>query len=82
MANTTIKIKDNGPCIVTGEFEVLDGDGNPLDTSGKPMVALCRCGQSANKPYCDGSHAGAGFESEVRAEPHSEETGDTPSEEE
>lgn len=59
-----IKIMDNGPYRVKGDFEILDGEGNKLET--KPQISLCRCGLSEDKPFCDGSHK-EGFQSEVRA---------------
>jgi len=52
---------------VKGDFEISDGEDNKLDSEKQEMVALCRSGQSKNKPFCDGSHVGAGFESRVRA---------------
>jgi CDGSH-type Zn-finger protein len=56
-----IELRDNGPLLVKNlkDFRLPDGTGAPE----KPIMALCRCGQSKNKPYCDGSHAGAGFDS-------------------
>lgn len=60
-----IKINDNGPLMVKGEdVQLLDGEGNELET--KKAYALCRCGLSDNKPFCDGSHT-KGFDSSVRA---------------
>jgi CDGSH-type Zn-finger protein len=44
----------DGPLIVRGDFELRDIDGEPLDAAR--TVALCRCGRSAVKPFCDGSH--------------------------
>ena len=52
----------NGPLLVTGNLEVVSGTGRTTDKVTK--TALCRCGQSKNKPYCDGSHVAAGFEAE------------------
>jgi len=49
----------NGPLLVTGNLEVVSGTGRTTDKVTK--TALCRCGQSKNKPYCDGSHVAAGF---------------------
>lgn len=49
-----------GPLIVVGACTVQDADGNVLKEGAK--MALCRCGASGNKPFCDGSHGGAGFE--------------------
>ena len=60
-----IKIMDHGPYRVKGEFELLDGAGNKLET--KQQISLCRCGFSKDKPFCDGSHKAEGFQNEVRA---------------
>ncbi len=49
----------NGPLLLKGELEVLDADGNVLKRDAK--AALCRCGASANRPFCDGSHKSCGF---------------------
>jgi CDGSH-type Zn-finger protein len=57
--------KKNGPYIVTGdlsELTLIDADGNKYDLSGKQSVALCRCGASVNKPFCDGQHSKIGFQ--------------------
>jgi CDGSH-type Zn-finger protein len=51
---------ENGPLIVRGDFEILDADGNPVP-AGRKTVALCRCGVSAIKPFCDGTHKLVGF---------------------
>jgi CDGSH-type Zn-finger protein len=52
----------NGPLLVSGNLEIVSGTGRTTDKVIK--TALCRCGQSKNKPYCDGSHVAAGFEAE------------------
>ncbi len=66
--STEIQAFDNGPLLVKGDDVVLkDGEGAGFNLEGKPSIALCRCGQSANKPFCDGSHQGASFESSCRA---------------
>ena len=49
----------NGPLMVTGNLEIVSGTGRTLDKVTKTF--LCRCGESKNKPYCDGSHKAAGF---------------------
>ena len=64
MADQTIKVNDNGPYVVRGSIEVTDADGNAFET--KEVFALCRCGQSSNKPFCDGTHSKVGFESAPR----------------
>lgn len=54
-------LKD-GPLVVVGNLEITTGTGRTINRVRK--TALCRCGQSANKPYCDGTHARVGFKSE------------------
>ena len=49
----------NGPLLVSGNLEVVSGTGRTTNKVTK--TALCRCGQSANKPYCDGTHNKVGF---------------------
>ncbi|MEM7344548.1 MAG: CDGSH iron-sulfur domain-containing protein [Chloroflexota bacterium] len=56
-----IKAMKGGPCVIMGSATYIDADGNEQTTPGK-AIALCRCGQSANKPFCDGTHSAAGFE--------------------
>ncbi len=58
-AATTIAVAADGPFYVHGEVEVVDSDGAVVTTDAR--VALCRCGVSENKPFCDGKHAEAGF---------------------
>lgn len=55
-----IEERENGPLVVSGVTEMAGADG-PIET--KPVMALCRCGASKNKPFCDGSHNDIGFES-------------------
>ena len=55
-----IQAMKNGPLLIEGKAEITDENGDVNETKGK-MVALCRCGQSANKPFCDGSHQKVGF---------------------
>jgi len=57
---TTITPYRDGPLIVRGEFRLLDQDGNEIDP-GRDTIALCRCGKSGIKPFCDGSHKRSGF---------------------
>jgi CDGSH-type Zn-finger protein len=70
----TIKARLNGPYLVSGDMNELaltDANGNPYDLSGKLTVALCRCGGSTTKPFCDGTHSATGFqaaEAAVQAE--------------
>jgi CDGSH-type Zn-finger protein len=58
----TVKALQDGPLQVKGEIEVQDGQGNAIGT--KPGdIFLCRCGSSANKPFCDGAHKKVAFKS-------------------
>lgn len=67
MADVTIKIRPNGPYLVSGPIALVDADGAPFDTSGRDTVALCRCGGSVNKPFCDGTHSKLGFDAATKA---------------
>lgn len=65
VAEVTIKTMPNGPYLVQGDMaEVVDVDGNTLLC--RTVMALCRCGGSKKKPFCDGSHIEVGFVSEPR----------------
>jgi len=64
VSKVQIKVNDNGSLRVTGDVELIDGEGNVFET--KPTFSLCRCGMSNNKPFCDGTHKGK-FQSTVRA---------------
>jgi len=57
--SVTIKVKDNGPYIVEGEFRLVDMNGNEIPVK---KSALCRCGGSTTKPFCDGTHSKIGFQ--------------------
>jgi CDGSH-type Zn-finger protein len=63
-----IKVRENGPYKVTGPIRLIDADGNEfeLPDDGEP-VALCRCGGSTTKPFCDGTHSKVGFDAAERA---------------
>jgi CDGSH-type Zn-finger protein len=56
----TMQVKANGSIRVTGDVDFLDADGNVIKSENG--FSLCRCGHSANKPFCDGAHKAAGFE--------------------
>jgi len=58
----TIKSIPNGPLLLSGNFAIIASSGR-IAWQGK-QAALCRCGHSKNKPFCDGSHKDAGFEAE------------------
>ena len=58
----TIRTRENGPLLVQGAVKIMDHLGNEFTIPpGKDVIALCRCGQSKNKPFCDGSHRNCGF---------------------
>jgi CDGSH-type Zn-finger protein len=63
MSEVRIRCRANGPLVVEGPVTIVDHEGNAFTISSeKPNVALCRCGQSANKPFCDGAHRPSNFE--------------------
>ena len=53
----------NGPYLIRGPFALTDQDGNRIEVS-RPVVALCRCGRSQNRPFCDGTHKAIGFQAD------------------
>jgi CDGSH-type Zn-finger protein len=57
----TVKILPNGPIFITGELKIVHRDGHEEE---RKNVALCRCGHSNNKPFCDGAHGKNGFKDE------------------
>jgi CDGSH-type Zn-finger protein len=60
--SVTIKVRKNGPYLVTGICELTDNEGKPIEV--KESFALCRCGASQGKPMCDGTHNKIGFSSD------------------
>jgi CDGSH-type Zn-finger protein len=56
----------NGPYLVRGEFELTDQDGEVIETL-RGTIALCRCGASRTKPFCDGTHKSIGFRADSAA---------------
>ena len=71
MAQVTIETIKNGPYIVTGEVELIDADGTKFPVEKR--MALCRCGASTEKPFCDGTHSKIGFQAAEKAVPESKE---------
>jgi CDGSH-type Zn-finger protein len=63
----TITPYRDGPYLVRGTFELLDQDGNEIELSRR-TIALCRCGKSRIRPFCDGTHRLTGFQAPGRAE--------------
>jgi CDGSH-type Zn-finger protein len=64
---TKITVATNGPIRIEGEFVICDPEGREFGLAGRTLVSLCRCGQSQNKPFCDGSHGRTGFQHTVEA---------------
>jgi CDGSH-type Zn-finger protein len=56
----TIIPYENGPLLLRGDFSLRTPDGDVID-AGRSTVALCRCGKSAVKPFCDGTHKAVNF---------------------
>jgi CDGSH-type Zn-finger protein len=67
MPSTKITVSHNGSIRVEGDFEIVDPEGKPFGLAGRTVISLCRCGHSANKPFCDGSHKVCGFTDTVSA---------------
>jgi 3-phenylpropionate/trans-cinnamate dioxygenase ferredoxin subunit len=65
MADVVIKVSRNGPYVVKGPVEVRDADGTLYTV--KESFALCRCGGSTTKPFCDGTHSRIGFQAAEKA---------------
>jgi CDGSH-type Zn-finger protein len=71
MSDPTIQVLPKGPYLVAGKITLLDASGNRIDAGEK--TALCRCGASTNKPFCDGTHSKIGFDAAAAAVPQSAE---------
>jgi len=69
MTEVRIDARENGPFLVSGPITVFDHQGNAFDLTGKEKFALCRCGHSKNRPFCDGSHKTCGFQAAELAPP-------------
>jgi CDGSH-type Zn-finger protein len=67
MAATRITVNTDGSIKVEGDFAILDPEGREFGLGGRTAISLCRCGQSQNKPFCDGSHRRIGFQDRVEA---------------
>ena len=59
----TITAYPDGPLLVRGDVDLVTPEGDPVPRRRR-TVALCRCGLSAIKPFCDGTHKPAGFRTE------------------
>ncbi len=62
-AQTTITPYRDGPYLVRGPFSIVDQDGKEIEVKRR-IVALCRCGRSQMRPFCDGTHKAIGFRAE------------------
>jgi CDGSH-type Zn-finger protein len=67
MSDFKITVRNNGPLRLEGDVTLLDESGKAWGLAGRTVVSLCRCGESANKPFCDGSHNRSGFASACEA---------------
>ena len=67
MSDFKVSVRNNGPLRLEGEITLCDEAGRSFGLGGRTVVSLCRCGQSANKPFCDGSHNKTDFQSAVEA---------------
>ncbi|MBZ5575801.1 MAG: CDGSH iron-sulfur domain-containing protein [Acidobacteriia bacterium] len=67
MPTTKISPVHNGPLRIEGDFEIVDPAGAAFGLAGRTVISLCRCGHSASKPFCDGSHNRNGFSDTVVA---------------
>ena len=61
-SEVTIQTRPNGPLVVKGSVQLVNAEGKPIQAPQGSAIALCRCGHSANKPFCDGSHQKVGFQ--------------------
>ncbi len=66
MADVVITVRKNASYRIDGPIKIVDPEGNEF-TFAEGSVSLCRCGHSANKPFCDGTHRTAGFDADTRA---------------
>jgi 3-phenylpropionate/trans-cinnamate dioxygenase ferredoxin subunit len=66
MEDVIVKVRESGPYLIRGKITLTDADGNLYSIEGE-NVALCRCGGSHTKPFCDGSHRENGFCATERA---------------
>ena len=67
MSDFKITVRNAGPLRLEGDIALLDESGKAWGLAGRTALSLCRCGESANKPFCDGSHNRSGFASTCEA---------------
>lgn len=68
MADVTITVRPNGPYLIQGTVRIVDFDGNEFPVDSSKPIALCRCGASQRRPFCDGAHKSCGFQAVDRAQ--------------
>jgi CDGSH-type Zn-finger protein len=75
LADVIVTVRDNGPNRIQGPVTVVDMEGNVVrHVPEGERVALCRCGHSATKPFCDGTHKVIAWQSVIRAADFAQET--------
>ena len=68
MSDVNVRCRQNGPFLVEGPVTITDHLGNKFPVpADKPAIALCRCGHSARRPFCDGAHNKHGFQADETA---------------
>jgi CDGSH-type Zn-finger protein len=67
VTDVQIQTRENGPYLVQGPVTIVDADGTEFQLPEGKAIALCRCGGSTNKPFCDGTHSRTGFAAAERA---------------
>ncbi len=75
MADVSITVRENGPYLVRGPINLVDAAGDEFRVE-REVIALCRCGGSSNKPFCDGTHSRIGFEAATHAVQEAESRGE------
>jgi CDGSH-type Zn-finger protein len=65
--STKVTVLKNGPLRLEGDPTLVDSTGKAFGLGGRAVISLCRCGQSSNKPFCDGTHGKVGFVSDEAA---------------
>jgi len=73
LSDVVITVRPNGPYLISGPVSIVDADGGTFPP--RDRVALCRCGASVTKPYCDGTHSKMGFDAATKAVAEAEGSG-------
>jgi CDGSH-type Zn-finger protein len=63
MSDFKVIVRNNGPLRLEGDITLVDQEGRAFGLAGRTAVSLCRCGQSQNRPFCDGTHNKVGWDS-------------------